>query len=113
MNDEIKKERSRNYPKMSLTDALELARKLYSKAGKSKISPIVAVGALGYNGLNGAALGTLGTLTQYGLIDRERGKSVSVSPLAIKLIHPLNPEQEATSKRESILAPEVFKELYE
>ena len=88
-----------------------MVKKLHTKAGKAKISPEVAVGALGYNGLNGAALGTLGTLTQYGLIDRERGKSVSVSPLAIKLIHPLNPAQETAAKQESALLPQVFKEL--
>jgi hypothetical protein len=112
MNEEIKKERSRNYPKMSLVDALELVKKLHSKAGKAKISPEVAVGALGYNGLNGAALGALGTLTQYGLIDRERGKSVSVSALAIKLIHPLNQQQDETCRKVSILMPQVFSELY-
>ena len=113
MNEEIKKDRSRNYPRMSLSAALELAKQLYEKAGKAKISPIVAVGALGYNGLNGAALGTLGGISQYGLIDRERGKSVSISPLAIKLIHPLNSEQETAAKRESALLPQVFRELYD
>jgi hypothetical protein len=112
MSEEIKKDRSRNYPKMSLSDAVDMVKKLYSKAGKAKISPEVAVGALGYNGMNGAALGTLGTLTQYGLIDRERGKNVSVSPLAIRLIHPLNPDQEIASKQESSLLPQVFRELY-
>jgi hypothetical protein len=113
MSEEIKKDRSRNYPRMSLADALELAKRLYAKAGKAKISPVVAVGALGYNGLNGAALGTLGGISQYGLIDRERGKSVSISPLAIKLIHPLNSDQEIASKRESVLLPQVFKELFD
>lgn len=112
MNEEIKKDRSPNYPKMSLAQALELAKQLYTKAGKAKISPIVAVGALGYNGMNGAALGTLGGISQYGLIDRERGKSVSISSLAIKLIHPLNPDQEAASKREAALLPQVFNDLY-
>jgi hypothetical protein len=113
MNEEIKKDRSRNYPKLSLAASVELAKKLYSKAGKAKISPEVAVGALGYSGMNGAALAALGTLTHYGLIDRERGKSVSISPLAIRLIHPLNSEQEIAAKRESALLPQVFKELFD
>lgn len=110
--EEIKKDRSRNYPKLSLADAVEQTKKMYQKAGKAKISPENAVGALGYNGLNGAALTTLGALSQYGLVDRERGKSVSVSPLAIRLIHPLNAAQELAAKREAALMPKVFSELY-
>jgi hypothetical protein len=112
MSEEFKKERSPNCPKISLEYALELVKKLYAKAGKAQIRPEVAVGPLGYSGLNGAALGTLGALSQYGLVDRERGQSVAVSPLAVKLIHPLNPEQEATSKREAALNPKVFNQLF-
>ncbi len=112
MSDEIKKDRSRNYPKSTLSEAVDLAKTLYSKAGKAKISAEVAVGAFGYKGISGASLSTIGILTQYGLIDRERGKTMSVSPLAIRLIHPLNDDQELAAKRESALMPKVFAELY-
>lgn len=113
MSDDIKKDRSPNYPKMPLSEAIELVKKLYAKAGKAQIKPEVAVGPLGYSGLNGAALGTLGTLNQYGLIDRERGEGIAVSPLAIRLIHPTSPAQEAESKREAMQKPRIFQEIAE
>jgi hypothetical protein len=113
MSEEIKRERSRNCPNISLADAIGLAKKLYEKAGKAKIKAEVAVNALGYAGLNGAALTTLGALSQYGLVDREKGGIVLVSPSAIRLIHPLNKEQEIQTLRELALKPQVFLELFE
>ncbi len=87
-------------------------KRLHSKAGKSAIHPENAVQALGYSGINGAALGILAALRQYGLLDSQRGTSVAVSPLAIKLIHPLNAEQEAESRRIAALSPKIFNDLY-
>lgn len=112
MTDDIKKDRSPNYPKVTLEDAIDLAKRLHAKAGKAQIKPEVAVGALGYRGLNGAALGTLAALSQYGLIIRERGEGVAISPLAVKLIHPLNPVQEAESRLEAALNPKVFNDIF-
>jgi hypothetical protein len=112
MSEEAKKDRSRNCPNIALASAIEFAKKLYEKAGKAKVRAEVAVNALGYAGLNGAALTTLGALSQYGLIDREKGSIVSISPQAIRLIHPLNKEQETQTLRELALNPKVFAELY-
>jgi hypothetical protein len=112
MNDQLKKERSPNFPKLTLSDAIESTKKLYEKAGKAKITGEAAVVALGYKGLNGAALTTLGALSQYGLIERERGENVAVSPSAIKLIHPIDKAQEEAIKRELALKPKVFGELH-
>jgi peptidoglycan hydrolase-like protein with peptidoglycan-binding domain len=112
MNDGIKKDRSPNYPKLTLAQALESSKILYEKAGKAKVALQTAVGAWGYSGLNGAALTTLGTLTAYGLLSRERGAGLSVSPLAIALIHPTDKNQERINKAESALLPSVFMKLY-
>jgi hypothetical protein len=113
MSEEIKRERSRNCPNIALSSAVELAKKLYEKAGKAKIKAEVAVNALGYAGLNGAALTTLGALNQYGLVDREKGGIVAISLSAIRLIHPLNKEQEVQTLRELALKPQVFMELFD
>lgn len=113
MSEEIKRERSRNCPNIPIGYAVELAKKLYEKVGKAKIKAEVAVNALGYAGLNGAALTTLGALNQYGLVDREKGGIVAISPSAIRLIHPLNKEQEIQTLRELALKPQVFMELFE
>ena len=91
---------------------MNLASILHKKAGRAQIRQEVAVGALGYRGLNGAALTTLGALSQYGLIDRVRGEGVAVSALALRLLHPLNDNQMHSSKREAVLNPKVFSELF-
>ena len=97
---------------MTLEAALEIAKTLHGKIGRAKIKPEVAVGAIGYSGLNGAALTTLGTLTSYGLVERDRGVGLTVSPLAIQMIHPTDRHQERFSKAQSALMPKVFMELF-
>ena len=89
-----------------------MTRKLHAKAGKSALHPEIAVQALGYSGLNGAALGILAALKQYGLLDSQRGTSVAVSPLAIKLIHPMSEQQEIETRKAAALSPKIFNELY-
>jgi hypothetical protein len=112
MKEEINKDRSPNYPKHSLQDAIALASKLHGKAGKSKLTLIAAVGALGYSGISGASLTAIGTLTSYGLIERDRGVGITISPLAIKLLHPTDKIQEGFARVEAALFPKVFNELY-
>src|SRR5688572_367906 len=112
MNDEIKKDRSPNYPKLSLADAVEMVRRFYGKIGKTKIKREAAVGVLGYSGMSGASLTTLGALNQYGLIDQDRGAGVSVSPLALEILHPINDQQSSDAKRIAALTPKVFNVLF-
>lgn len=112
MSDEIKKDRSPNYPKLPLEQAVALTTQLYGKIGKAKVKPQVAIGPLGYTGLHGASLTTLGAVSAYGLLERERGESVSVSALAIKLIHPTDDVQGLEAKRMAALRPKVFAELF-
>lgn len=112
MSENTKRDRSPNFPKIPLEQAIELVSGLYKKTGKSQIRPEVCASALGYSGLNGAALTTIGALNQYGLLDRQRGEGIAVSQLAIKLIHPVNEAQKETSRREAVLSPRVFNELF-
>jgi hypothetical protein len=113
MNDETKKDRSPNCPKISLEEAVKMTRQLYEKAGKAKMKRVAACGALGYAGLTGSSLTMLGALNQYGLIDLDReAGGVSVSPLAIKIMHPTSKEESRFSLTESALNPRVFRVLY-
>lgn len=112
MTDDPKKDRSPNYPKITLEAAVEAARQLHLKIGKAKVAPAVAAGALGYGGMNGAALTKLGAINQYGLIDRERGANIGISQLALRIFHPISARQEQDAKRESALTPRVFNDLF-
>lgn len=113
MSDENKQDRSPNCPKISLEEAVKLTKQLYEKVGKSKVKRAAAAGALGYSGLTGSSLTMLGALNQYGLIDLDRETSgVSVSPLAIKILHPVSAEDAKLSLMTSALNPKVFNVLY-
>lgn len=113
MSDDIKKDRSPSCPKVPLQEAIEWAARLHQKAGKASIRPEVAAAALGYRGINGASLGTLATLSQYGLIDKERAGNLSISALALKLLHPLSHTHEMEARATAATLPRVFAELME
>jgi hypothetical protein len=110
MNAGIGKQRSPNAPGVPLEDAITVAGKLYNALRNASVKPDVAAKALGYSGLNGAALTTLGMLSQYGLIDRSKG-SVTISPLAMNILHPISQSQKDDAIRTAALSPRVFEEL--
>lgn len=112
MSEDIQKIRSPNSPRIDLNQAIDLVKKLHEKIGRSNVKAEVAVGALGYNGLNGAALGALGAISQYALVERNAG-NVQVSPLALKILHPVDATQKAAALKESALSPKVFLDIYE
>jgi hypothetical protein len=112
MNEDTKRDRSPNFPKLPLEAAIELIKKLYNEIGKAKVKREVAISALGYSGASGSSLTTLGALNQYGLIDQDRGAGVSVSPMAISLLHPLNEMQTQQARITAALTPKVFNVLY-
>lgn len=111
-SESISKNRSPWCPRSSLEDAVELSRQLFAKAGRSSIAPEVAVKALGYKGISGASLAILGALSQYGLINRGKGE-VSITPLALRLVHPTSATDESAAKKEAALNPRVFARIFE
>ncbi|MCB1276792.1 hypothetical protein [Prosthecobacter sp.] len=111
MNEDIKKDRSPSSPKLPLDEAIELVRKLHAKVGKASVKQEVAVGPLGYSGINGASLSIIAAITQYGLIDRERGGSLAVSSLALQLLHPTSKQNELNARRVAAKTPRIFAEL--
>jgi len=112
MSEDIQKSRSPNSPRYDLSQALEITKKLHDKIGRSAVKAAVAMSALGYKGASGASLTTLGAVSQYGLIDRNAG-NVQISPLAIKILHPVDEAQKASAMREAALTPRIFSEIYE
>lgn len=105
------KTRSRNYPALSLGEALERARELYKQEGRSRTPAAVAVGAWGYNSLNGASLRVVSALRQYGLIEGSN-EEMRLSPRALTLL--LEPEQNpdyADALHEALRTPAVFQEI--
>jgi hypothetical protein len=112
MSDEIQSDKSPRSPNYTLHDALEQVKKLHLQIGKATVKPESAAVALGYKGVNGAALTTLGTLSQYGLIERSKG-TVTVTPLAVRILHPTGDSQLKQSLREAALMPKWFKQIHD
>lgn len=112
MSTELPQDRSPRYPRSTLAASIEDVRKLYKAVGKGKIDPLIASRALGFGGLNGAAQATLGTLAQYSLVERAAGQ-VGITPLALRILHPMSDAQRDEAIREAALSPKIFQELFE
>src|SRR5438045_2719383 len=68
------KGRSPSYPSVSLSSAIELARKLWTAQRKTEAHVDSALKALGYSARSGTALRAISSLNQYGLIDESGSK---------------------------------------
>ena len=63
------KVKSPNYPKISLAEALALARKAFDKDNRNKMSQGALAKHLGHSSLSGPALTRIGAVRAYGLIE--------------------------------------------
>lgn len=103
--------RSRNYPAISLADAIERAKALYKQEGRAAAPAEVVVRAWGYNSLNGASLRVVSALRQYGLVEGSN-EQVRLSPRALTLI--LEPEthpEYSDALHEALQAPALFQDI--
>lgn len=107
MSEEITKDRSPRSPMSSLEDAIELIRRFYAQARTAAVKPESAVKAMGYSGMTGTSMTALGTLGQYGLIERTSG-NITVSSLAVRILHPSSDAQKDAAIREAATLPKVF-----
>jgi hypothetical protein len=107
----VAKTRSRNYPALSLREAIERARMFYQKEGRAKVDAASAVGAWGYSSLNGASMRTLAALRQYGLLDGNN-EEIRLSEGALTLL--LEPEGSpdySSALRDALASPPLFQEI--
>ncbi len=103
--------RSPNYPAISLRQAVEQIRKVYSKEHNHKASADVVVKAMGYGGLNGASMTVLSALKKYGLLE-EVGEDFKVSKAALTiLVDPSGSKERAAALEQAAFSPALFAEL--
>ncbi len=103
--------RSRNYPSLSLGEAIERARTLYKQEGRAAAPADVVVRAWGYNSLNGASLRVLSALRQYGLLEGSNdGMKLSGRALTILLEPETHPDY-AEALHEALQAPALFQDI--
>lgn len=103
--------RSRNYPALSLGEAIQRARILYEKEGRAKVDAGSAVKAWGYGSLNGASLRVLSALRQYGLIDGSN-EEIRLSERGLTLLLEPNTSPEHGAALEAALtSPSLFQDV--
>jgi hypothetical protein len=101
-------ERSPNFPSVSLAEAIDYARLIFEREGRSKMPRLSSAKALGYSSLNGRSLGALGALRSYDLIEG-RGDDVSLTDDAITILKaPVDSTERAEALRRSFEAPSAF-----
>lgn len=107
------KQRSPNYPAISLRDAVEAVRSIHDKEKKTVVSGEVIAKSLGYISLSGNARTKIAALKKYGLLDGDERKGMRVSDLAVRILYPNGATDQMASLREAALRPELFKALYQ
>jgi hypothetical protein len=103
--------RSPNYPNRDLGAALDLARVIFDKDGRNKVSRAVIAEHLGHDALSGPALGKIGALRAYGLIIGS-GDDLRVSEDAIAaLMAPPDSEARREAIKRLALNPVIFQDI--
>jgi hypothetical protein len=105
------KERSPNYPALTLTDTIALAKKLYEKDKRTTVSSESAAKSLGWASLSGGARTAIASLRQYGLVETV-GDGIRISDLAMAILHhPIESDERRDAISTAAVKPPLIAEL--
>ncbi len=118
INESRKKDRSPNFPFITLEQALDRARQFYNKEKRSAAPFTVAAEHWRYSPASSGALQTAAALKSYGLMVDEGGggsRKLKLTDLALRILLDTRPEsiEREQYKREAALSPTVAAEVYE
>jgi hypothetical protein len=106
------RQRSPNYPSISLRDALDRVAKLYAADGRASSPLESAVKHFGFNRPHGTAMAVVSALRKYGLIEVDKTR-VTLTQRAISiLVYPDGDKRKTIAIQEAALEPEIYDELY-
>ena len=106
------KMRSPNYPAVGLGDSLERVKRLWATEKRTPVDYAVASEAIGYSGISGPSRTALASMKKYGLVESD-DKTVRVSDLALRILHPANDYEQLSALQEAALKPDLFRQLFE
>lgn len=104
------KERSPNFPAVSLSKCLEHVAKLHGEAKRTPVKTLMALQAMGFNSINGRSKTILGALRAYGLV-KVVGDTVQIADLALRIIFPKNEVDCLAAKHEAAMNPKLFRQI--
>src|SRR5262245_23730774 len=103
----------RQYPLLSLPDAINVARSVYDAEKRTVLNYEVAAIAMGHSALSGPAKQKISTLRKYGLMESV-GDGIQISQLALRLFHQSNTDADYhVALKEAALRPSLFQKLVE
>src|SRR5437764_6137689 len=109
----MSKQRSPNYPQLSLTEALERIRRIYTAKHTAKTTQDEIAKVLGYGGLNGSSMGIISALRKYGLL-QGNNEALNVSHDAVMILERQSDHPERIAAlRKAAYSPALFSEIHE
>lgn len=103
--------RSPGYPNASLQQIIEYASKIHAADRQHPVDRETAAKHMGFSGLSGASDRALSALLHFGLSEKVRKGELRVSDLALRILHPADPQERREALREAAFSPELFQEL--
>lgn len=107
-----KRQRSPNYPGLSLKEAVEKVHRLHTENSQHPMTRAVAAKGMGYGALSGPSATAISALNKYGLLTG-RGDEIRVSDRAMAILYAHSDEERQQALKEASLAPHLFRELAE
>jgi hypothetical protein len=106
------KQRSPNYPATGLTEAIDLARRLWKIEQRTSVSPDVIAKAWGYKSLSGPVRTKVSAMKKYGLLEQTTD-GMRLSQRAVQIVNYKADTQEYQEAMQAAAKePELFQELY-
>lgn len=107
--------RSPAYPALSLSAAVDMIRKVYSKQQTTIEPREVILEHMGYSSQSGRSLKAISALIKYGFLDKIGNEGLCVSERAVSILYP-DPENPTIQMQELYAAsrePELFREMFD
>jgi len=105
-----KKQRSPNYPALSLPQAVAVLQRLWKAEKRTPVDHETAALAMGFKSLSGPARVAIGALRQYGLIAKAGKSTIRVSDDGVTIVIG-DPPDKAQALVRAAREPELFQEL--
>jgi len=106
----VARERSPNYPAISLPTAIERVEASYSTIGQKSVARDRAAVALGYGSVNGSALSAISAALKYGLLEK-LGEGCRITDRALSILCPKDQREKAQAIWDAASAPALFADL--
>ena len=105
--------RSPSYPSISLSEGIELVKKVHEKSRTNMIDREAAARDMGYTGLTGRSLTVLSGLIQFGLLEKAGKGGVRVSRTTVDILHGLTDEIKKIALAKAGMSPALYQDIFD